>query len=103
VKSMVDAVVSAATLDGKPFAGTLDAEYTTKRLLTVLGETDIEDVMAKLFPEPEEGEESKAVSVAVADLQGAIEALSDEQGKDRMEVVKALAESFVQAFKEAAA
>ena len=101
VKSMVEAVVSAATLNGNPLSGTFDAEYTTKRLLTVLGETDIEDVMKKLFPEPEEGEEPKAVSAAVADLQGAIEALSDEQGKDRAEVVKVLAESFVAAFKEA--
>jgi len=101
VKSMVEAVVSAATLNGNPLSGTFDAEYTTKRLLTVLGETDIEDVMKKLFPEPEEGEEPKAVSAAVADLQGAIEALSDEQGKDRTEVVKVLAESFVAAFKEA--
>ena len=103
VKGMVDAVVSSATLDGNPLAGTFDAEYTTKRLLTVLGETDIEDVMAKLFPEPEEDAEPEvqAVSAAVADLQGAIEALSEAQGKDRGEVVKLLAESFVQAFKEA--
>jgi hypothetical protein len=104
VKSMVEAVVNAATLAGNPLAGTLDAEYTTKRLLTVLGETDIEDVMAKLFPEPEEeGAEVQAVSTAVADLQGAIEALAEAQDRDRGEVVKLLAETFVHAFKEGAA
>lgn len=103
VEGMVEAVVAGATLSGNPLAGTFDAEYTTKRLLTVLGETDIEEVMAKLFPEPEEGAapEVQAVSTAVADLQGAIEALSEAQDKDRGEVVKLLAETFVQAFKEA--
>jgi len=99
VEGMVNAVVTGATLGGNPLAGTFDAEYTTKRLLTVLGETDIEDVMAKLFPEPEESVEPEvqAVSTAVADLQGAIEALSEAQDKDRGEVVKLLAETFVQA------
>jgi hypothetical protein len=97
----VEAVVNAATLAGNPLAGTLDAKYTTGRLLTALGETDIEDVMAKLFPEPKEGEEAQAVSAAVADLQGAIEALSEAQDRDREEVVRLLASTFVQAFKEA--
>lgn len=101
IKSMVGAVVSSATLDGNPLAGTLDAQYTTKRLLTVLGETDIEDTMAKLFPEPQQGQTAQAVGEAVSDLQGAIEALAVEQGRDRTEVVKLLAESFVLAFKEA--
>jgi len=103
VKGMTEAVVSAATLNGNPLAGTFDAEYTTKRLLTVLGETNIEDVMDKLFPEPEEGAvpEVKAVSTAVSQLQQAIEALSEAQDKDRGEVVKTLAETFVEAFREA--
>ena len=99
-KAQVEAIVSAATLNGNPLAGTLDAEYATERLLRVLGETSIEEVMEKLFPE---GEESEAVAVAgaVQDLQKAIEALSEANEMERGEVVQALAASIVLAFKEA--
>ena len=100
VKGQVDAIVSAATLDGKPLAGTLNAEYATEKLLRVLGETSIEEVMEKLFPEGEEPE-AVAVAGAVQDLQKAVEALSEASNADRGAVVKLLAETFVQAFKEA--
>ena len=99
-KAQVDAIVSAATLNGSPLAGTIDAEYTTERLLRVLGETSIEEVMKKLFPEGEEPE-AKAVAGAVNDLQQAIEALSETRGVDREEIVKELVETFKEAFKVA--
>ena len=99
-KAQVEAIVSAATLNGSTLAGTLDAKYTTERLLRVLGETSIEEVMEKLFPEGEEPE-AKAVAGAVQDLQKAIEALSEANEMERGEVVKALAASIVLAFKEA--
>jgi len=100
VKGQVDAIVSAATLDGKPLAGTMGLEYLASKLLRVLGETSIEEVMEKLFPE---GEEPEAVAVrnAEQDLTKAIEALSEASNADRGAVVKLLAETFVQAFKEA--
>ena len=100
VKGQVDAIVSAATLDGKPLAGTMGLEYLASKLLRVLGETSIEEVMEKLFPEGEEPE-AVAVAGAVQDLQKAVEALSEASNADRGAVVKLLAETFVQAFKEA--
>jgi len=100
VKAMVDAIVSATTLDGNPLAGTLKADYATEQLLRALGETSIEEVMERMFPEGEEPEEV-AVAAAVGELQGAIEALSEAKGLEQGEVVKALAETFVLAFKAA--
>jgi len=99
-KEQVEAIVAAATLGGNPLAGTLNAEYATEKLLRVLGETSIEEVMEKLFPEGEEPE-AVAVAGAVQDLQKAVEALSEASNADRGAVVKLLAETFVQAFKEA--
>ncbi len=99
-KAQVEAIVSAATVNGSTLAGTLDAQYTTERLLRVLGETSIEEVMEKLFPEGEEPE-AVAVAGAVQDLQKAIEALSEANEMERGEVVQALASSIVLAFKEA--
>jgi len=99
-KAQVEAIVSAATLNGNQLAPTLGAEYTTERLLRVLGETSIEEVMERLFPEGEEPE-AVAVAGAVQDLQQAIEALSESRDMERGEVVKVLAETFAMAFKEA--
>jgi len=100
VKAMVDAIVSATTLDGHPPAGTLKVDYATEQLLRALGETSIEEVMGRMFPEGEEPEEI-AIAGAVQDLQQAIEALSESKGIEQGEVVKALAETFVLAFKGA--
>jgi len=100
VKTMVDAIVSATTLDGNPPAGTLKMDYATEQLLRALGETSIEEAMERLFPEGEEPE-AVAVGAAVQDLQQAIEALSESRNVERDEVVRVLAEAFVLAFKEA--
>ena len=99
-KAQIDAIVSAATLDGNPLAGTLDAKYTTERLLRVLGETSIEEIIEKLFPEGEEPE-AKAVGAALQDLQQAIEAIAEAKSMPINDVVKLLAETYVIAFKEA--
>jgi len=98
-KAQVEAIVAAATLNGSTLAGTLDAEYTTERLLRVLGETSIEEVLERLFPEGEEPE-AVAVAGAVQDLQQAIEALSESREMERGEVVSTLAAAFIEAMKE---
>jgi hypothetical protein len=54
VTERVDAVVKAATLGGPGFAGTLDPEYTTRKLLVALGEHSVDAVMAQIFPEDEQ-------------------------------------------------
>ena len=100
VKAMVGAIVSAATLEGNPLAGTLSAEEATERLLRALGETSIEEKMEMLFPGGEEPE-ARAVAGAVQDLQQAIEALSEAKSLPVEDVVQLLTETYVRAFKEA--
>lgn len=60
IKERIQAIVSAATLDGKLSAGTLDRKDITKLLLAALGEGDIDETLKKMFPEnePEGKEES---------------------------------------------
>ena len=66
VPAEVTALVSAATLNGLPMAGTLSPEYVTRRLLVALGETSIEETMAELFPEESEEETATEAALAVA-------------------------------------
>ena len=63
MKATVNAVVSAATLNGKVMAGVLDSEYVAEQLLRALGETSIEEVMERLFPEGEEETEGLRESI----------------------------------------
>ncbi len=53
VKGRVDALVSAATLDGKALAGTMDLPTLARLLLVALGEKDVDDVVERLFPDGE--------------------------------------------------
>lgn len=46
VKEAVDAIVSAATLDGKALAGTMEVELVARMLLTALGEDDVDELLA---------------------------------------------------------
>ena len=78
VKARVEAIVAAATLGGNPLAGTLDAKYATEQLLQALGETSVEEIMARLFPEGEEGEE---MTPEEESLRGAIGKLRGVSGK----------------------
>lgn len=57
VTESVTAIVDAATLGGQGLAGTLDLETVTRMLLAALGEQNADDLLAKLFPPPAEGEE----------------------------------------------
>ncbi|MBA7568330.1 hypothetical protein ES708_10051 [subsurface metagenome] len=79
IKERVTAIVSAATLDGKLPAGTLDRKDITKLLLAALGEGDIDETLKKMFPEDEpEGEESdynKSFTKSVKELRQAAHAI----------------------------
>lgn len=46
----VQAVVQAATLDGRPPAGTLDLATTARMMLVALGEDDVDEILDALFP-----------------------------------------------------
>ena len=98
-KAQVEAIVSAATLNGSALAGTFDAKYTTELLMRVLGESSIEEKIEMLFPDGEEPE-AKAVAGAVNDLQQAIEAVGASREMPISEVVTGLAAAFIEAMKE---
>lgn len=51
VGETVDAVIAAATLDGKRLAGTLDIETTTRLLLVALGVDDVDELLKEHPPE----------------------------------------------------
>lgn len=78
VAARVEAIVAAATLGGNPLAGTLDAKYATEQLLQALGETSVEEIMTRLHPEREEGEE---MTPEEESLRGAIGKLRGVSGK----------------------
>lgn len=80
----VTAIVSAATLDGKLPAGTLDKKDITKLLLAALGEGDIDETLKKMFPEdePEGKEESdynKSFTKSVKELRQAVHAIIERK------------------------
>jgi hypothetical protein len=79
IKERVTAIVSAATLDGKLPAGTLDRKDITKLLLAALGEGDIDETLKKMFPEDEPEEEesdyNKSFTKSVKELRKAASAI----------------------------
>jgi hypothetical protein len=51
VSERVQAIVTSATLDGKALAGTMDLPAVSRMLLSALGEDDVDQILAALFPE----------------------------------------------------
>jgi len=51
IDQTITAIVSAATLDGKSLAGTMDLPTVSRLLLTALGEDDVDEILSALFPE----------------------------------------------------
>lgn len=51
MEARIRSIVSAATLDGKAPAGTLDLATVARLALSALGEDDIDELMARLFPD----------------------------------------------------
>lgn len=73
----VRAIVSAATLEGKPAAGTIpDPKLLTRMLLAALGEQDIDEVMAQLYPEDGETAEALTMARAIGELREAVARLN---------------------------
>lgn len=50
IQALIGATISAATLDGKQPAGTVDARTTSRLLLTALGVDDIDELLDELYP-----------------------------------------------------
>lgn len=87
VKGRVDALVSAATLDGKALAGTMDLPTLARMLLVALGEKDVDEVVERLFPDgevadpPETPEQTAAEAAMVEALRELREALERKSGE----------------------
>lgn len=72
ITESVQAIVSAATLDGKAAAGTIpDTKILSRMLLTALGQEDVDEVLAGLFPEGETPP-TEAMTEAVRELRAAL-------------------------------
>ena len=52
----IDAIVKAATLDGKAPANTLELKHITRLLLLALGEDDVDEIIHRMFPNEGDGE-----------------------------------------------
>lgn len=57
VLARVEAIIKAATLDGKTPAGNIDLKTVTRMLLVALGEDDVDELLEQLFPEGAEPSE----------------------------------------------
>ena len=82
----VSAIVSAATLDGKPLAGTFDLPTVARMLLVALGDEDVDATVARLFPEGQTAAQpaERAVPQAEALMVEAVREL-----RDRLEGIQA--------------
>jgi hypothetical protein len=58
VSEQVQAIVTSATLDGKALAGTMDLPTVSRMLLSALGEDDVDEILAALFPDGWEAEQA---------------------------------------------
>jgi hypothetical protein len=76
VKERITAITSAATLDGKERAGTMDDKTLVRLLLTALGEDDVDELVAAIVPEdgePGEGQTpDQQFAEAVRELREAV-------------------------------
>jgi hypothetical protein len=76
--SDIEAIVQAATLDGKTPAGTMDLKTVSRMLLNVLGEDDIDELLDEMFPDGEDGKVSTDAEEAfIQAVAGLREALKD--------------------------
>ena len=95
ITERIEAIVKAATLDGKALAGTLDLKTITKMLLEALGMDDIDELMAILHPEDEEEPDP-------ADTNGKDGDDSDDDGKDPSTVEEQFKEAMTKLTKDIA-
>ena len=75
----IKAIVSAATLDGKALAGTIDMKTTVKLLLTALGQDDVDDILKAMFDEEDPIPLPDSVKEAIKNMQEAFKAAFGER------------------------
>lgn len=103
VDALIKSVVSAATLDGKTLAGTVDARTVSRLLLSALGVEDIDELLDALFP-PEDpaqtAEEMKAANTPAPPPQPIVVAPGAVDGVPPEEPAPTAEEMMVEAVRE---
>ena len=51
IQMSVQSVVTALTLNGQQFANLVDEQTATRMILTALGEDDVDEIMAEIYPQ----------------------------------------------------
>ena len=64
----INAIISAATLDGKQFAGTIEPKTAARMLLAALGEHDVDEMIDQLFPDQMDQSTEDAVQEALTEI-----------------------------------
>lgn len=76
IAARIGAIVATTTLNGQAPAGTLDLPTFTRLCLNELGEDDVDEVLARLFPK---GWEEERAAASAAKLQAQQAAMNDTQ------------------------
>lgn len=92
VLARVEAIIKAATLDGKAPAGNIDLKTITRLLFVALGEDNVDQLLEQLFPDGENGNEEeddedeakesksdRMMAQALSELREAIARVADAQ------------------------
>jgi hypothetical protein len=98
VDALIKATISAATLDGKTLAGTVDGRTVSRLLLTALGVQDVDELVDALYPPDEEAltaEEMRAANkppapVVVAGDRGQETGDRGQETEDQGQVAEAI-------------
>lgn len=81
IDTAITAIVRAATLDGKPRAGTMDDKTLIRLLLQTLGVQDIDEIIEQLVPPEGETAPKEAFTEALRELRAALAvALKESKG-----------------------
>ncbi len=91
-KESVEAIVAAATLQGKTDAETMPFELVSKMLLEAIGAEDIDKVLEDM-PDEEEREQKKLERQEQFAAQAALAELPEEEQKEINEAIKQLTEA----------
>lgn len=104
VDALIRATVSAATLDGRSLAGTIDGRTVSRLLLSALGVKDVDRLVAALWPEPSDGldgSDGSGVSDGSGRSDGSDVSRGDREVAEAIRGMRAAVERFVTRLREA--
>lgn len=107
IDALIKATISAATLDGKPLAGTVDGKTVSRLLLTALGVQDVDELVDQLYPPDQEAltaDEMRAQNkppVLVSPPENQVSAPDEGQVMEAIRGMRAAVDRFVERLNEA--